>query len=69
MTDIIALLVAERDRLNAAIAALEGPKRRGRPPGPAKPESKWTAARRKLQAERMREAWRRRKTVQIRKAS
>jgi len=31
---IIALLVAERNRLNAAIQALQGPiKRRGRPPG------------------------------------
>ena len=31
---IVALLVAERDRLNRAIEALQGPtKRRGRPPG------------------------------------
>lgn len=30
---ILALLIAERDKLNAAIAALQGPaKRRGRPP-------------------------------------
>ena len=30
---IVALLIAERDRLNAAIEALQGPtKRRGRPP-------------------------------------
>src|SRR5436309_14641738 len=33
MPDILALLVAERDRLNRAIEALHGPvKRRGRPP-------------------------------------
>ena len=33
-THIVALLVAERDRLNNAIEALQGPtKRRGRPPG------------------------------------
>src|SRR5437870_5776116 len=33
MPDILALLVSERDRLNRAIEALQGPvKRRGRPP-------------------------------------
>jgi hypothetical protein len=33
-TQIVALLMAERDRLNRAIEALQGPmKRRGRPPG------------------------------------
>ena len=33
-THIVALLVAERDRLNRAIEALQGPtKRQGRPPG------------------------------------
>jgi hypothetical protein len=33
---IIALLVAERDKLNRAIEALQGPiKRRGRPPKPS----------------------------------
>jgi hypothetical protein len=33
-TQIVALLVAERDRLSLAIEALQGPtKRRGRPPG------------------------------------
>jgi hypothetical protein len=31
---ILALLQAERDKLNRAIEALDGPKRRGRPPGP-----------------------------------
>jgi len=36
-THIVALLVAERDRLNRAIEALQGPtKRRGRPPGSAR---------------------------------
>ena len=29
---ILALLIAERDKLTKAIEALEGPKRRGRPP-------------------------------------
>ncbi len=33
MTDVLALLIEERDRLNQAIAVLQGPKRRGRPPG------------------------------------
>jgi hypothetical protein len=34
---IVALLIAERDRLSRAIDALQGPaKRRGRPPGPGK---------------------------------
>ena len=67
--EILALLVAERDRLNRAIEALGGPaKRRGRPPGShaapavdaaAKPKRRRTfsAAQRKAQAERMRAYW------------
>ncbi len=30
---ILALLISERDKLTAAIEALQGPKRKGRPPG------------------------------------
>jgi hypothetical protein len=63
---ILALLVQERDRLNRAIEALQGPvKRRGRPAknvfGPVEtaPRKKRTfsAAQRKKQAERMKAYW------------
>jgi hypothetical protein len=69
---ILALLVAERDKLNRAIDALQGPaKRRGRPPKSpqaaavsaalAAPKKKrgrtFTAAQRKAAAERMRLRW------------
>ena len=65
---IIALLIAERDKLNRAIEALQGSaKRRGRPPKaaatPAAPEGSapkrkhQSAARRKAQAERMKAYW------------
>ena len=68
---ILALLIQERDKLNRAIEALEGPKRRGRPPKniltatapvnspkPAKRKRRtFTAAQRKQQAERMRAYW------------
>jgi hypothetical protein len=66
---IVALLIAERDRLNAAIEILQGPiKRRGRPPGsknsvsaaPATPTKRgrtFTAAQRKAQATRMKKYW------------
>jgi len=63
---ILALLIAERDRLNRAIEALQGPaKRRGRPPAAAsvpaaaKPRGRRTfnAAQRKAQAERMKAYW------------
>jgi hypothetical protein len=67
---IVALLIAERDKLNRAIEALQGPaKRRGRPPKnpaaalvpqapptPAK-RPRRTAAQRKVQAERMKAYW------------
>jgi len=33
MADVLELLIAERDRLDQAIAVLRGPPRRGRPPG------------------------------------
>ena len=67
---IVVLLVAERDKLNRAIEALQGSgKRRGRPPknplaaavmlAPAAPKKKrkQSAARRKAQAERMKAYW------------
>lgn len=66
--EILALLIAERDRLNAAIAALQSgsvaTKRRGRPPkkeSAAVPEEparkKRTPAQRKAQANRMKAYW------------
>jgi hypothetical protein len=66
---ILALLIAERDKLNRAIEALQGPaKRRGRPPksataaAEAAPALKkrgrtFTAAQRKAASERMRQRW------------
>jgi hypothetical protein len=67
---ILALLIQERDKLNQAIAALQGTKRRGRPPtnplaitsnGAApvtkKTTRKFSAAQRKKQAERMKAYW------------
>ena len=69
---IVALLIAERDRLNRAIDALQGPtKRRGRPPkdaaatvtavadspAPARKKRTFTAAQRKEQAARMKKYW------------
>ncbi len=73
---IVALLVAERDRLSRAIEALQGPtKRRGRPPknpvasasleaAPVKKRKGRTAAQRKAQAEKMRAYWAQRKRQQ-----
>jgi len=69
---ILALLITERDRLNRAIEALQGPtKRRGRPPKNTVAESatatnpgptprkrrRFTAAQREAAAERMRQRW------------
>lgn len=71
---ILALLVAERDKLNRAIEALGTPvKRRGRPPknplavavtAPVKTASKrkgLSPAKRKAQSERMKAYWAKRK--------
>jgi hypothetical protein len=67
--DILTLLITERDRLDAAIEALQGPtKRRGRPPGNAvlapvaTAEANghrrgMTAAARKAQSKRMKAYW------------
>jgi len=69
---IVALLIAERDKLSRAIEALQGSvKRRGRPPknplavataaaAPAAPKKRgrtFSAAQRKAAAERMRARW------------
>jgi hypothetical protein len=68
---IVALLIAERDRLSRAIEALSGPtKRRGRPPknplaimttaaapAPARKKRHFSAAQRKKQAARMKAYW------------
>jgi hypothetical protein len=72
---VVALLIAERDKLNRAIEALSGPlKRRGRPPknplasiaaapAPAKKKGRrtFTAAQRKAQAAKMKAYWAKRK--------
>jgi hypothetical protein len=64
---ILALLIAERDKLNKAIEALSGPtKRLGRPPknpltaaapAPKKKRRNFSAAQREAAAERMRQRW------------
>jgi hypothetical protein len=65
-TQIVALLVAERDRLNNAIEALQGPTKRisRKPktpptaaPAPRKKRRKFSAAQREAAAERMRQRW------------
>ena len=70
-TQIVALLVAERDRLNKAIEALQGPTPRGgslpktavaaaipvTAPAPAKKRRGFSAAQRRKQAERMKAFW------------
>jgi hypothetical protein len=72
------MLIAERDRLNAAIEALQGSsgavtKRRGRPPKnatadatekPTRKKRTFTAAQRKQQALRMRKYWAAKKKAQ-----
>ena len=65
---ILALLIQERDRLNVAIEALQGPlKHRGRPAKtaqhetglekPARKKRTFTAAQRKAQGKRMKAFW------------
>jgi hypothetical protein len=71
---IVALLVAERDRLNKAIEALQGPvRRRGRPPTnpvaiataatvmPRRARKGMSKAARKAQSDRMKKYWAARK--------
>jgi len=50
--NILAVLLAEREKLNRAIEALGGPKRRGRPPGRT-----LSAAGRKAIAKAQRKRW------------
>jgi hypothetical protein len=64
---ILSLLIAERDKLNRAIEALQGPtRRRGRPPknpaiaaapAPKRKRRRQSVAQRKAQGERMRAYW------------
>jgi hypothetical protein len=71
---VVALLVAERDKLNRAIEALQGPvRRRGRPPKsmigqvvpgvstPIKGPKTRTAAQREAQSKRMKLFWAKRR--------
>ncbi len=64
MADVLELLIAKRDRLDQAIAVLQGPRRRGRPPGSGKKgAAKKARKRRAVSAEarkRMSEAQRKR---------
>ena len=68
MTDVLTLLIQERDRLNRAIEILQSePKRRGRKPGSAataaavpkkrRRRRKMSPAARKAVSERMRKYW------------
>jgi hypothetical protein len=80
---IVALLIAERDKLNRAIEALQGSaKRRGRPPknplaaaatpkavptAPKKKRKRQSPAQRKAQGERMKAYWAARRKKQPKK--
>ena len=68
MADVLELLIAERDRLDQAIAVLQGPRRRGRPPCSGKKvDAKKERKRRAVSAEarkRMSEAQRKRWAAQ-----
>ena len=75
MTDVLALLIEERDRLNEAIAVLGGPRRRGRPTGAPKKAAKkaakgkeWSPAERQAASERMKKHWAKRKRAAKRNA-
>ena len=65
MTDALKLLIAERDRLNSAIAVLRGEApRRGRPPGSGKKAAEKPRAKRafspearRKQSEKMKASW------------
>ena len=74
MPDILALLIEERDKFDRAIAALQGPKRRGRPPGstsqkaakkkPGRPPM--SAAQREAASKRMKAIWAKRRRAKKR---
>jgi hypothetical protein len=66
--DILSVLIEERDRLNRAIDALQGTRRRGRPPGSTsavkaaggvkrRGRKKMSAEARKAVSERMKRYW------------
>ncbi len=65
MADVLELLIAERDRLDQAIAVLQGPRRRGRPPVSGKKVAakkvrkrpRMSAEARKRLSERMKKIW------------
>jgi hypothetical protein len=66
MADVLDMLIAERNKIELAIAALQGQKRRGRPPGgtakatktPKKRgRPKMSAAQRKAASARMKRYW------------
>ena len=80
MADVLELLIAERDKLNAAIAALGGPRRRGRPPSAGNPvatpkkaakggRKKMSPAERQAASERMKKIWAKRKRADKKKAA
>jgi hypothetical protein len=70
---IVAMLMAEREKLDRAIVALQGPKRRGRPPknalavasdpapGTVSKRKGFSAAQRKAASARMKAYWAKRK--------
>lgn len=51
---VLGLLIQERDRLNRAIEALQGP---AKTPAPTKARKPRTAAQRKAQSEKMKKYW------------
>ena len=65
MPDILALLIEERDKFDRAIAALQGPKRRGRPAGSTSKKAAkkkrsrppMSAAEREAVSKRMKAVW------------
>ena len=62
MADILEMLIAERNKIDQAIAALQGRKRRGRPPGSGKKTAQqgrptMSAAHRKAASARMKRYW------------
>jgi hypothetical protein len=76
--NIVSLLIAERDRLQAAIDLLQGPRRRGRPrkstppewvtngaiaPAPARKKRIFTRQQRLAQAKRMKAFWKAKKAA------
>ena len=80
MDQILYLLIAERDKLNRAIEALQGPaKRMGRPrknqsatvapvvAAPTRKRRRQSAAQRKAQAERMKAYWAAKRKKQAKK--